>query len=152
RAWRARRRHTPPARPPNVGRPRRGHSRRARPPSDLNAEHGYRLALSLELHWRADAERWRRLERAAHLIREKDLPRFRRGAEAIRRVHHVADHGELEPPLRADVPRERLAVVQTDTDRELRALRRLPAAIEPLHRMHHVDGGAHRAVRVVARA
>src|SRR4051812_9325978 len=79
-----------------------------------------RLTLSLELHRRHLAQRRRELERAAEFVGDEDLPRSGGGAEPARRVDCVPDDRELHASVRADVPGERLADVETDADLQLR--------------------------------
>src|SRR5512146_1675637 len=87
--------------------PRAGEAR-ARTSAEHDAINLDRLALVLELHRRAFLEPRRVLEHAPEVVREENLA-LGGGAEARRGIHGVADHGELEPALGADVPGEGLA-------------------------------------------
>src|SRR5207247_9943906 len=68
----------------------------------------------------------RLLERLVERLRDQDLVRARDRAQAARDVHRVADHGVLQPAVRADVAREHLAEVDADPDAQLGPALRLP--------------------------
>src|SRR5215510_723366 len=80
-----------------------------------DAEHGDVLALVLQLHRRTLDDARRTAKHASELVRQKNLARLRDVAQALRRVHRIADERELETAIGADVARERLAEVEPNS-------------------------------------
>src|SRR5207249_8152478 len=72
-------------------------------------------------------------------LRDENLVGPRGVAEALGGIHRIADHGILEPPIRADVPREYFAEVDADPDGELRAALLLPLRVELLERCQLIE-------------
>src|SRR5215510_9169937 len=123
-------------------------ARRRRTSIERDAEYSDGLALVLQFHRRTlHHTRWT-AQHAPEFVGQEDLTRLRDVAQALRRVHGVADERELEPALGADVARERLAEIEPDADLQLRATDGPPLRVQLVELVNHLDGGRHRVVGV----
>src|SRR5262249_25970666 len=108
-----------------------------------------RLLLVLQVRSRQLLEAELAAEVLARLLRDEDLPRGRDAAQAGAGVGRVGDDRGRQRLRAADVAGDEGAGVDADADLEREDAAHRALAVEPRQPLHHLDGAADGADRVV---